>query len=153
LKPVLLGCESHARYLQTGPPQAPMLLVILDVALGRSHDQIQITFPFAAVESLIGQLAKSSELESEPAPAPAAPAPAKWNPCFDNVCIPVAVQWPALEVAAREVLNLKVGDVLRIDGPSAQQVKVCLAGNEEFHGRLGAVAGKWAVELMAAIKH
>ena len=151
LKPVLLGHESSARFLQTAPPQAAMLVVALDAALGDCRDQIQIGFPFASLEPLLRRLAAELEPASEPPPPPSAAC--AWNPCFDDVRIPVTGAWHGCEVPARQVLHLKVGDVLRIHPAAARQVEVRLGGQPKFQGRPGLVAGCWAVELTEVVKH
>jgi flagellar motor switch protein FliM len=151
LKPVLLGYESSARFLQTAPPQSAMLVVALDATLGDCRDQIQIGFPFAALEPLLRRLA--AQMETAPAPEPEPSAPCAWNPCFDDVRIAVTGAWHGWEVAAREVLHLKVGDVLRMDPEAARQVEVRLGGHAKFQGRPGLVAGNWAVELTEFVKH
>jgi flagellar motor switch protein FliM len=151
LKPVLLGHESNARFLQTAPPQAAMLVVALDAALGDCREPIQIGFPLAALEPLLRKLA--AQTEPAPVPEPESSAPCAWNPRFDEVRIAVTGAWHGWEVAAREVLNLKVGDVLRMDPAAARQVEVRLGGRAKFQGRPGLVAGKWAVELTEVVKH
>ncbi len=151
LKPVLLGHESSARFLQTAPPQAPMLVVALAAVLGDCREQIQIGFPLAALEPWLRQLAAGTEAAPAPEPAPS-PACA-WNPCFNEVPIAVTGAWNGLEVAAREVLHLKVGDVLPLDPAAARQIEVRLGGQPKFHGRPGLVAGHWAVELTEVVKH
>ena len=83
----------------------------------------------------------------EPTPAPVKPAVAAWNPAFNEVSVPVTGTWQGLKVAAREVLNLKVGDVLRLDPGTARQIIVRLGGHAKFQGRPGVVSGQWAVEL------
>ena len=151
LKPVLLGHECNARFLQTAPPQAAMLVVALDATLGDCREQIQIGFPLAALEPLLRRLA--AESEPAPAPEPEPSAPCAWNPCFDAVPIAVTGAWHGWEVAAREVLNLKVGDVLRMDPTAARQIEVRVGGRAKFQGRPGLVAGNWAVELTEVVKH
>ena len=151
LKPVLLGHESNAGFLQTAPPQAAMLLVALDATLGDCREQIQIAFPVAALEPLLRRLAEETPAASAPEPEPAAPC--AWNPCFDEVRIAVTGAWSGWEVPARQVLHLKVGDVLRIDPAAARQVEVRLGGHAKFQGRPGLLAGNWAVELAEVVKH
>jgi flagellar motor switch protein FliM len=85
-------------------------------------------------------------------PAPAAPAPAKWNRVMDDVALPVTAEWQGLEVTARDVLNLKVGDVLQISPQVAREVYLRLGDISKFNGRLGTVNGQWAVELTQAVK-
>jgi len=150
LKPVLLGHESHARFLQSAPPQAAMLVVALDATLGDCRQQFHLAFPFAALEPLLRRLA--AQMEPAPAPAPEPSAPSAWDPRFDEVRIAVTGAWQGWEVAAREVVNLKVGDVLRMDPAAARQVEVRVGGRAKFEGRPGLVAGKWAVELTGVVK-
>lgn len=153
LKPVVLGYENNARFLQTAPPQSTMLVVALDTALGDCREQIQLGFPFLALEPLLRQLCQNSALEPEAPQTPPVASPRRWNPCFDDLCVEVTAEWQGLEVAARDVLKLKVCDVLRINPPSSQRVNVRLGENGRFHGRLGAMAGHWAVELTEVVKH
>jgi flagellar motor switch protein FliM len=61
--------------------------------------------------------------------------------------------WAGLDVSARQMLHLKVGDVLRLDPAAARQIELRLGGQPKFHGRPGLVAGHWAVELTEAVKH
>jgi flagellar motor switch protein FliM len=152
LRPVVLGYESSPRFLQTAPPLASMLVVTLEATLGACHENIELAFPFAALEPLVQKLAQNTEAEVEALPAPVVAAPRVWNRCFDQVQIRVKAEWPGLELTAREVLNLKVGDVLRIDPATTGQIKVSLGDAAKFHARLGAVAGKWAVELTETVK-
>jgi flagellar motor switch protein FliM len=151
LKPAVLGCESSGRFLQTAPPQTNMLTLAMDAALGDCRGQIQLAFPYAALEPLLRQLCGGAEPSAE-APATPAASPAKWNHCLDAVELPVRAEWEGLELSAREILRLEVGDVLQINPQLARQVTVRLGELAKFNGRLGTVAGHWAVELTQPLK-
>jgi flagellar motor switch protein FliM len=151
LKPVLLGCETNGKFIQTALPETMMLVVAMEGRIGNCVQQIQIGFPYSSLEILIRQLTKGADTAAD-APSPPLPkAACKWNPCFDDVRIPLVAEWQGIELTAREILALKVGDVLPINGQCAQQVKVRLADHPKFNGRLGTVAGNWAVELTQVI--
>jgi flagellar motor switch protein FliM len=151
LKPALLGCEPNGRFLQTAPPQTNMLTLAIDARLGDCAGQIKLAFPYAALEPSLRQLCGASESAPE-TPAPAPLAPAKWNRCLDDVALPVTAEWQGLELSARELVHLKVGDVLQISPQLARQVCLRLGEISKFNGRLGTQAGHWAVELTEAIK-
>jgi flagellar motor switch protein FliM len=151
LKPTVLGCESNGRFLQTAPPQTNMLTLAIDARLGDCTGQIKLAFPYTALEPCLRQLCGGSELAPE-TPAPAPSAPVKWNRCLDDVTLPVTAEWQGLELSARDVLHLKVGDVLEVSPQLAQQVCLRLGDNSKFNGRLGTIAGHWAVELTENIK-
>jgi flagellar motor switch protein FliM len=154
LKPAILGCETSGQFVHLASSETVMLVLSLSVIVGDHTGRIQIGFPFAALEPLIDQLTQSAmDIASAPKSAPAASAPNKWNPIFDEVSVPVSAEWEGLEMTAREVLALKIGDVVPLNPQRAHLVNVRLAELAKFQGRPGAVAGHWAVELTHAIKH
>ena len=105
----------------------------------------------AASVALARRLGLETDTVADAPSQPAAKATCKWNPCFDDVRIPLVAEWQGIELAARDILALKIGDVLQINGQCAQQVKVRLADQPKFIARLGTVAGNWAVELTQVI--
>ena len=56
-------------------------------------------------------------------------------------------------MTARDVLALKVGDVVRMNPVGRADRSTCAwLKPPRFHGRPGTVAGKWAVELTRRLK-
>jgi flagellar motor switch protein FliM len=151
MKPSVLGCESNGRFMQTAPPQTNMLTLSIDACLGDCTGQIKLAFSYASLEPCVRQLCAGSEAASE-TPGPAPSAPVKWNRCLDDVPMPVTAEWHGLDMSARDVLHLKIGDVLQVSPQVAQQVRLRLGDISKFNGRLGTVGGHWAVELTQNIK-
>jgi flagellar motor switch protein FliM len=146
LQAALLGSESNGRFLQTAPPQTSMLTLAIDARLADCKGQLRLAFPYASLEPLLRQLCAGSEPAAE-APAPPPAAPSKWNRCLDDVSLPVTAEWQGMELSARDLLHLKVGDVLQVNPRLAQEVNVRLGELSRFTGRLGTLAGQRAVEL------
>ncbi|HZM01865.1 MAG TPA: flagellar motor switch protein FliM [Candidatus Saccharimonadales bacterium] len=152
LKPFILGYESNGRYVQTASADTVMLVICMKASLGECVGRIQIGFPYAALEPLIAHFNQGAETMA-PAPSSSSSAGAlKWNPCFDEVRVPVTAEWAGLEMTAREVLALKVGDILPMDSEHAQQINLRLADILKFQGRPGKIAGQWAVEITNTVK-
>jgi flagellar motor switch protein FliM len=152
LKPSLLGSESSGRYLQTAPPLTNMLTLAIDARLGECTGQIKLAVPYTAMEPCLRQLCGAAESSPTETATPAPVAPAKWNRCLDDVALSVTAEWRGLELSAREFLHLKVGDVLQVSPQVAQRVCLRLGEQSKFNGRLGTVAGHWAVELTEPVK-
>jgi len=170
LKPVILGCETNGKFVQTALPETMMLVITMEARIGKCAERLQIGFPYSSLEALIRQLSTGADAVAE---APSLPqtksngerkeaglvsydfgtlqagtkSPCKWNPVCDDLRIPLVAEWQGIELSIREILALKVGDVLKISGPSSQQVVVRLADSPKFVGRPGAIGGNWAVEL------
>jgi flagellar motor switch protein FliM len=152
LRGVLLSHESNPRFAQVAASETIMFVLSIQVRIGEHTEKIQISIPFAPLEPLILQLTKGAETSTETS-APAAPrATPPWNPIFADLCVPVTAEWHATEMAARDVLALKVGDVIRMDPSAAGQIVLRLGEIPRFQGRAGTIAGQWAVELTRRLK-
>jgi flagellar motor switch protein FliM len=146
----LLGHETNAQFLQTAPPDTLMLVLAMEARLGECVEPIQLAFPCSALEALIRKLSRATELVEDRPRLPAA-AP-KWNRNLDDVPVPVTAIWDDLTLSAREVANLKPGDIVPLDPRSARQVKLRLADVPKFQGSLGTAAGKWAVAVSEVLR-
>jgi flagellar motor switch protein FliM len=150
LRPVLLGHENNGQFLQTAPHDTIMLVLAMEAKVGDCLEQIQIALPCFTLEPLIRKLGHVTE--DEVATARPVVAPLKWNRNFDEVPVPVTAIWDDVILTAREVANLKPGDVLPLDPRSTRQVKLRLANMPKFEGSLGTTGGKWAVAVTGAMK-
>jgi flagellar motor switch protein FliM len=148
LRPVLLGTESSGRFLETAAHDAVMLSLSFEVRLGDCLEQVQIGFPYNTLEPLIRALSESMDTGSKPAGEQRqAPAAVRWNPRFNDVRIPVSASWQGLEMPARDLAALQVGDVLELAPGAIDQVQIKLAGMSRFRARLGTRGRHLAVEL------
>ena len=145
-QPQLLGHESAPRFLQSAPPETMMMEVVFEAEFGDGKVPIQIAYPCATLEPLLRQLAPVEPPASAPTARVSAPE-LPWNTVLDDMKLAVSAQWHGLEMTARELTTLKIGDVVRLPPQVVAQVRVRLAGKAKFSGRLGTCGGHWAVEL------
>jgi flagellar motor switch protein FliM len=146
LRPVLLGHESSGRFLQTSAGDSIMLILAMEARVGDCLEQLQIAFPYTTLEPLIRILSQALDSSAVETAAKESAKP-KWNPRFDGVTIPLTAEWPERQLSARQLTELKPGDVLEWDPRAASQVRLRLAGTSKFLGRLGTKNKKWAVEI------
>ena len=150
LHPSLLGHETSSRYLQSSPPEAAMTIVGLEARIGNCQEELALAFPCATVEPLFQNLASSAV--AVPSPAPSAPLPKpKWNPEFNKVMVPITAESPERCMSARQLTQMKVGDVLDWEPAAAAQVRLHLGQAAKFSGRLGTRNGRWAVEITGVL--
>lgn len=149
LRPTLVGHENNGRFLQTAPPDTAMLSLTLDASLGEAHDQVQLVFPYYAVEPLLRLLTPAVSPETEGAAS--STLKVRWNSALSEVALPITAQWDGLKATARDIARLQIGDVLVLGPHCAAQVQVRLARLPKFLGRLGTCGANWAVELTAPL--
>lgn len=154
LHPVLLGHENSGRFLQTSVPDAVMIALTMEAHIGDCVEQFQIGFPYTTLEPLIQELSLKLNPQAEENAAAVAKAAAhpRWNHDLDEVSIPVTAEWPGMELAARALTRLKVGDVLPLPVDFASQIQLRLAQMPKFQGRLGTRDQHWAVEVTKVLR-
>lgn len=146
-KPHLLGHESAPRFLQSAPPDTMMVEVVFEAAFADGKVPVQLAFPYPTLEPLFRQIAPVEESAAPASAASPSVPPVPWNNVLDDMKLSVSAHWTGLEMTARELAALKVGDVIQLAPQIAAQVQVRLAGRAKFSGRLGTCGGQWAVEL------
>jgi flagellar motor switch protein FliM len=149
LRPSLLGHEGSGRFLQVATRDALLLVLTLQAAIGECAAPIQIAFPCQMLEPIIQRLHQDAALvANEPPRLPEY----RWNPALDAVPIQLRAVLPEVELTARRVTELKIGDVLPLDPQSTQRVRIQLADRARFVGRLGTVSDNRAVEITGTLR-
>jgi flagellar motor switch protein FliM len=148
-RPVLLGHENSSRFLNTSAHDTLMLILSMEVKLGDCAEQMQLAFPFLTIERLVRQAAQGSD--SGAAPNGSKPGPIQWNGILDDVPIRLHTEWHGLELSARDLSEVKCGDILPLDSNCFERVEVHLEHVPRFLGRLGTTAGHWAIELTESV--
>lgn len=153
LKSALIGHENDPRYLQTAPPESSMLAATFEAQIGDCTGRIRLVLPFATLEPLLQKIRQELKPPTDDAtePVPAAKS-AIWNPALDHVNIGASAELPGPKITARELQNLKIGDVLPLPAEAANLVQLKLGGVARFNARLGTRDEHWAVEVINALK-
>jgi flagellar motor switch protein FliM len=151
LLPTLLGHETNGQFLQTALHDTVMLALVMDAKLGDCSEKMQLVLPCSMLEPLIRKIRQSTESELDP-PRPASAPALKWKRAFDDVPVAVTALWDDVVLTAREVANLKPGDILPLDPRCTRRVKLRLADTPKFQGSLGTTGDKWAVAVTDVVK-
>ncbi len=146
LRPVLLGHETSGGFLQTAAADSIMLILAMEARVGDCVEQLQIAFPYTTLEPLIRILSQAPGSSASETTAKEGAKP-KWNRGLDDVTISLIAEWPERELSARQLTQLKAGDVVEWDPEAVSQIRLRLAGTNKFLGRLGTKNDKWAVEI------
>jgi flagellar motor switch protein FliM len=151
LRPVLLGHETHPGFLQISSPDTVMLVLAMEARIGDCVETIRIAAPDTLLKPLIEPIVSKLN-DSAKQTLPHQGLPPIWRRDFGDVKLQGTAEWAGVQVTARELGQLKVGDVLTLRREYAEEVQLHLAGQAKFRGRLGVVGKKRAVELIEPLK-
>jgi len=149
LRPVVIGYENDGRFLQTSPKDAILLALQVEATFGEITGLMQIAVPYYTIEPLVRGMRSRRQKES-PRPAGAKPA-ARWHNAFDQVTVPMRAEWDGFEVSLREIVCLRVGDVLEMPESLLQQTRILLNGTPKFIGTIGLEGQSVAVQIGSKI--
>ncbi len=149
-QPRIVSHESNPRFLQWSDPSTHMLQATFELQLNETAGELKLGLPSGMLEPLLGQLNAGLPVKP-PESAPACPAPARWSARLDEVPVPLNAALTDLEITARELAHLRVGDVLQVAPQQANQVRVCVGQIPKFYGRLGTRDQVWAIELTGVL--
>jgi flagellar motor switch protein FliM len=122
----------------------------MEVVMGDTRENVHLAFPHEMLTPVIRQLGPVVE-SRKPSSKDNPPTATVWNPELGQVRLPVEAQWVGLQVTARNLMELKVGDVLPVEARYGEQVQIQLAKVSKYVGRLGKCGRHWAVQLTEAI--
>lgn len=150
LRAVPLGHENNARFLQTSPGDAAVLLLSMEMTVGTFSDRLQIAVPVATLEPLLHQLEGPVATDKPAVVVP--PQHPRWNRQLDDLQVSVTAEWQGLQLTARELARLQAGDVLMLPSNCASEVHLRVGQLPKFAGRLGTRGSHWAVQVTGPTK-
>jgi flagellar motor switch protein FliM len=151
LRPVLVGYESSASFVQNFPPDTLMLVLGIEMQIGELTRPMHFGFPFPTIEPLIKKLSANAPGARE-IPEQRASIGPKWNPALDDVNLRVSAELPNLKITAREVASLKSGDVIPLDPEVLQHLRVSLAEKPKFLATMGRCGPRWAAKITKVLE-
>jgi len=146
LHPDILGHETHPRYAQATAPETVMVAARFSVGDESEKLGFELGLPLTSVLPLFKKRRDRKDrsfLEKQSVGG-------GWNPVFDEVSVPVSVQWRVLTMSLDELARLAVGDTLELPPEVLEKACVQVSGIPKFKGTLGVEDGRVAVMVNPA---
>jgi flagellar motor switch protein FliM len=148
LHPIILGHENNGRFLQTSPKDAIVLALTLEASFGDCSEQIQIGVPYYTIEPIVRKMQLRRQKDNATA---STEKRSQWLESYNHIKMPVLAEWEACEVNLREIVHLRVGDIIELPPNLFEETRVLLNGTPKFIGKIGLEAGHAAVQITRKI--
>jgi flagellar motor switch protein FliM len=140
--------ESNPQLVQIVPPNEVVILVSLELVVGKSQGTVNLCIPFNTIERLGNKLTSNNWKGYTPTKSDQQ-ATRQIEAQIDQSALEVVVELVKTDIRAVDLLNLQVGDIITTDKDCRHTLDVSIAGVSKFQARPGAFKGRKAVEIVS----
>lgn len=137
-------------FAQIALPSDVVTLATFEVRLGEASGQLRLCLPFSTIEPIADKLNAQVWFSRSPR-GNQGEAESQVVASLTRVDVPVAAQLGTTRVTIRELLELRVGDVIRLDSRPDLPVELLVNGRVKYLGAPGRVRSRMAVKITAAV--
>ncbi len=142
--------EQEAEFVQIAPSSEIVIVISFDVHVGQHTFLMNLCFPTFALEEI---LAKLNRQQVTTAANPQSKKKIKENIMTVNqqistTYLPVVAELGKTAITVTELMELKVGDILKTERRIDQEIEIIIAGKRKLAARPGVVDGKKAARII-----
>lgn len=142
--------EMEADFVQIAPSSEIVVVVSFDVNIGVHTYLMNLCFPTFALEDVLARLNRQQVTTSA---IRQSPQRMKENmevlsQQISTTFLPIVAELGKAAITVKELLELQVGDVIKLKKRVNQEIEVSIAGRRKFAARPGSVEGKKAVRVV-----
>lgn len=143
--------ETSSQFAQIVPANEPIAIITMNVKIGDISDLINLCIPHVAVQPVNKQLAKKMFYSESVAPKTDSNMESL-SPRITSTLLTLHTVFDNTLATVKDVLNLQVGDVIRVDHPINKQITVLVEHIPKFKGFIGMHGQKYAVKISDILK-
>ncbi|WP_324717158.1 flagellar motor switch protein FliM [Carboxydochorda subterranea] len=137
--------ETNPTYVNLVLDQDTVLWIALEVQIDQMTDSINLCLPYSALEPLLPKLSNEYLLRAQGKPQ--ARDRERLEQLLRDTKVPLQAVLGKVDLEIRELLDLRVGDVLVLDTGIHDEVHLYVADRPKFSGFVGRVGERLAVQL------
>ncbi|MGA2296256.1 MAG: flagellar motor switch protein FliM [FCB group bacterium] len=147
--------EMEADFLQIAPASEIVVVISFDVNIGVHTYLMNLCFPTFALEEVLARLNRqqvtTTALKQSPQRLKENLEIMKHQ--MATTYLPVVVELGKAAITVKELLELQVGDVIRLNKKINQEIEVYIGEKRKLAARPGSVEGKKAVRITRQLSH
>lgn len=142
--------EMEADFVQVAPASEIVVVISFDVNIGTQTFLMNICFPTFALEEILAQLNRQQVTSSavKQSDKKMRANMKMISNHMENTYLPVLAELGKTKVTVRELLELKKGDILKLEKRINEEIEVVIGSRRKLAARPGTVEGKKAVRII-----
>lgn len=143
----LIGLDNNYSGIQVATPGEIVALITLEVHIsGKHYGLISLCFPYPVLENVLSQLTTQHIFQTKGIIATSEERQ-KMIEKLDTSFVDVNVLFGQTNITMQEFLDLKEGDVLKLDNDASEDLIVRVNGERKFYARAGKIKEKICVKI------
>jgi len=151
LRPRLSQIETNPQFAQIVPPTDMVVLTTFETKVGEVEGMMNFCIPYITIEPIVTKLSAQYWYSSIRKGASSENFE-MIKERLNTVYLPVSVELGSTELPVRDILQLKVGDVIKLDTKVTADLKVKVVDRVKFTAKAGIVGVKKAVQITGIIE-
>lgn len=151
LKPRLDKIEINPQFVQIVPPNETIALITMNIEVGSTEGMLNVCIPHLVIEPILDKLSTrywfstaQKELSEKELIA--------IKERMLNTKVAVRAELGSVLVKVKDIVNLQIGDVIKLDIGSDNKAKVRIGSNVKFLGNIGVSKNKMAIKIEEVVK-
>ncbi len=146
VSPRIEQIESNPQFVQIVGPNEMVVLVTFEVKIGNAEGMMNICLPYPVIDPIVSKLSAQYWFSSIRKEATDENLKAL-KQRLEKVQIPLVVNLGETSITLKEMLQLKNGDVLKLDQDIKESLKVMVGNKIKFKANPGTVGKKMAISV------
>ncbi len=139
--------ESNPQLVQIVPPNETVVVVGFELKMGNRAGTMSLCIPYNVIEPIVSKLAAQNWFSYQ-RKDPGDDHLRKLTTNVANSTIELRALLAQTTITVKELLNLKVGDIITTEKPAAQDILVVAEGKNKFQGQVGKLRENKAVKIV-----
>lgn len=151
IEPKIEAVETNPQFTQIIPPNDMVVLITLQSKIGQAEGFISICIPYLVLEPIMSKLTTTFWVASSISQHSSPEIVTTLERRIKNAKVPVITNLGNAVITVRELLQLNVGDVLKLDTKTEDELSVIVGAWEKFRCKPGLVGKKAAFQITQVI--
>ena len=145
--------EMEADFVQVAPSSEIVVVVSFDVNIGVNTFLMNLCFPTFALEEVLARLNRQqvTTQATKQSPARMRENMELLRQQISTTYLPIIAELGKAAISVKELMELQVGDVVKMKKKVNQEIEVIIAGKRKLGARPGSVDGKKAVRVTSVL--
>lgn len=148
LRPRLSQIDTNPQFVQIVPPTEMVLLVTMETKVEKTEGMMNLCIPYLTIEPIISRLSVQYWYASDRRRDGESESINLLMKRLEKVDIPVVTEIGKIDMPVRDVVSLKVGDIVNLTGtPISAPLTLKLGNRPKFECRPGITGKNYAVQV------